>query len=64
MAEEVEEKSNFVKILVGFTIAAVILVSLLKSRETDHLVLPGATSTLESNADALSGVKRFENNHF
>jgi len=59
---EVEEKSNFTKILVVMTIISVTLVLVLKSRETDHLTLAGASTTLESNAAALQAVKRFDNN--
>jgi hypothetical protein len=62
MADPVEEKSNFTKILVAMTIISVTLVLVLKDRETDHLTLPGASTTLESNAAALQAVKRFDNN--
>ena len=61
MAEQ-EEKSNFTKILIAMTIVSVTLVLVLKSRETDHLTLAGAGSTLESNAEALQSVKRYDNN--
>ena len=61
MAEQ-EEKSNFTKILVVMTIISVTLVLVLKDRETDHLTLPGASTTLESNAAALQSVKRYDNN--
>ena len=61
MAEK-EENNNFVKIFAGVSIAAIILVLVLKDRETDHLSLAGAGSTLEGNASALSEAKRFENN--
>ena len=61
MAEQ-EEKSNFTKILVVMTIISVTLVLVLKDRETDHLELAGAGSTLEGNASALHEAKRFENN--
>ena len=61
MAEQ-QEKSNFTKILVIMTIVSVTLVMVLKSRETDHLTLAGASTTLESNAQALQSVKRYENN--
>lgn len=61
MAEK-EEQSNFVKIFAGVSIAAIVLVLVLKDRETDHLELAGAGSTLEGNASALHEAKRFENN--
>lgn len=61
MAEK-EEKSNFTKILAIMTIISVTLVLVLKDRETDHLVMAGAGSTLESNAEALQAVTRYENN--
>ncbi len=60
MAEQ--EKSNFSKILIAMTIISVTLVLVLKSRETDHLVLAGAGSSLEENAQALQAVKRYDNN--
>ncbi len=59
---DVEEKSNFTKILIVMTIISVTLVLVLKDRETDHLTLAGASTTLESNAEALQNVKRFDNN--
>ncbi len=59
---DVEEKSNFTKILIVMTIISVTLVLVLKDRETDHLTLAGASTTLESNAQALQEVKRFDNN--
>ncbi len=60
MAEE--EKSNFTKILVVMTVISVVLVLTLKADETKHLQLAGASTTLESNAQALQSVKRYENN--
>ncbi len=59
---DVEEKSNFTKILIVMTIISVTLVLVLKDRETDHLTLAGASTTLESNAQALQEVKRYDNN--
>ncbi len=59
MAEE--EKSNFTKILAVMTILSVTLVLVLKDRETDHLAMAGANTTLEGNAQALHAVKRFKN---
>ncbi len=61
MAEK-EENNNFVKIFAGVSIAAIILVMVLKDRETDHLTLAGAGTTGEGNASALQGATRFENN--
>ncbi len=61
MAEQ-EEKSNFTKILVGMAIISIVLVLVLKSRETDHLVMAGASTTLEENAAALQAVTRYDNN--
>ncbi len=61
MAEQ-EEKSNFTTILAVMTVLSITLVLVLKDRETDHLTLAGASTTLESNAQALQSVKRYENN--
>ncbi len=60
MAEQ-EEKSNFMTIVIGVAVASIVLVLLLKSRETDHLELAGASTTLEGNASALHEAKRFKN---
>lgn len=62
MAEE-KEKSNFLVVFATVSIAAIILVLVLKDRETDHLTLPGAGSTLEGNAADLSEAKRFRNDN-
>ena len=59
---EPEEKSNFLVVFASFSLAAIILVVILKGRETEHLTLPGEASTLESNAQALHDVKRYDNN--
>ncbi len=61
MAEQ-EEKSNFTKIVVVMAVISITLVLVLKADETKHLELAGASTTLESNAQALQSVKRFENN--
>lgn len=63
MAEEKAEKSNFVVILVSMSIIAIVGVLLLKADETKHLVNPGAGTTLEGNAEALSGARRFSNDN-
>lgn len=62
MAEE--EKSNFAVIVAVMAALSIGGVMWLKSDETKHLELPGASTTLESNAAALQAVKRFDNNHF
>ncbi len=61
MAEQ-EEKSNFTTIVAVMAVLSITLVLVLKDRETDHLTLAGASTTLESNAQALQGAKRYENN--
>lgn len=63
MAEEKQEKSNFLVVFAAVSIAAIVLVLILKGRETEHLTLPGAGSTLEGNASDLSGAKRFKNDN-
>ncbi len=63
MAEEKEEKSNFVVVFATMTILAVVGVLLLKADETKHLVNPGAGTTLEGNAEALHSAKRFSNDN-
>lgn len=56
-----EEKSNYTTIVAALAVASITLVLVLKDRETDHLAMAGASSTLESNATALQGVKRYSN---
>lgn len=63
MAEEEKEKSNFLVVFATVSIAAIILVLILKGRETEHLVNPGAGTTLEGNASALKEAKRFRNDN-
>ncbi|MCK5829073.1 MAG: hypothetical protein KAH20_02100 [Methylococcales bacterium] len=63
MAEEKEEKSNFLVVFATVSIAAIILVLVLKGRETEHLTNPGAGTTLEGNASALHEAKRFKNDN-
>ena len=63
MAEEKEEKSNFVVVFATVSIIAIIGVLILKGRETEHLTNPGAGTTLEGNAAALQGAKRFSNDN-
>lgn len=63
MAEEKEEKSNVLVVFATVSIAAIILVLVLKGRETEHLTLPGAGSTLEGNASELHNAKRFKNDN-
>jgi hypothetical protein len=63
MAEEKEEKSNFVVVFATLSIIAIIGVLLLKADETKHLVNPGAGTTLEGNAAALHDAKRFSNDN-
>jgi len=57
-----EEKSNFTTVFAIMTVLSITLVLVLKDRETDHLTLAGASTTLESNAQALQAVKRYDNN--
>ena len=59
MAEQ-EEKSNFVTIVAVMAVLSITLVVVLKSRETEHLQY--SSTSLEENAAALSGAKKFENN--
>ncbi len=58
---ETAEKSNFNKILITCAVVSIALVLILKGRETEHLTNPGAGTTLEGNAAALSDAKRFSN---
>lgn len=62
MAEQ-EQKSNYTLIVAVCAVLSIGLVVLLKSRETEHLNLEGAGTTLESNAAELSGAKRFKNDY-
>jgi len=62
MAEQ-EEKSNFTTIVAVMAILSITLVLVLKDRETEHLALAGASTTLEGNASALHEAKRFKNSY-
>lgn len=56
-----EEKSNYTMIVAGCSILVISLILVLKDRETEHWNQAGASTTLESNAVALSGVTRYRN---
>ncbi|MCK4842912.1 MAG: hypothetical protein KAT04_13700 [Methylococcales bacterium] len=60
MAEK--EKSNFITIVAVMAVLSIALVMMLKADEVKHLEMKGANTTLESNAAALSSVKRYDNN--
>ena len=60
MAEK--EKSNFITIVAVMAVLSSALVMMLKADEVKHLEMKGANTTLESNAAALSSVKRYDNN--
>lgn len=61
MAEE-KKNNSFIITFATVSIIAIVLVLVLKGRETEHLTNPGAGTTLEGNAEALHGAKRFQNN--
>lgn len=63
MAEDKEEKSNFLVVFATISIIAIVLVLVLKGRETEHLTNPGAGTTLDGNASALHDAKRFSNDN-
>lgn len=61
MAEQ-EEKSNFMVIVAVMAAISIAGVVLLKQDEVKHLEMKGGNTTLESNAAALQGAKRYDNN--
>ena len=64
MADQEAGKNNtFLITFASVSIIAIVLVLVLKGRETEHLVNPGAGTTLEGNAAALHGARRFSNDN-
>lgn len=59
MAEKAE-KSNYTKIVAAMAILSITLVMVLKDRETEHLEM--SSTSLQENANALSGAVRYQNN--